>query len=114
VAPHFGLVQQISLMVMLMLTSKGVAAVPRASFIVLVGALTSFGLPQARRPRSFSASTPLLDMAPHLGERPRQLPRVRRGGPAGRAEFDDQKSRRLPRGQRPQGLTGLSTSPVGT
>ena len=42
---HFGLVQQLALMLMLMLTSKGVAAVPRASFIVLVGALAAFNLP---------------------------------------------------------------------
>jgi proton glutamate symport protein len=42
---HFGLGQQITMMLMLMLTSKGVAAVPRASFIVLVAALQSFNLP---------------------------------------------------------------------
>jgi proton glutamate symport protein len=32
-------------MLTLMLTSKGVAAVPRATFVVLSGTLTSFGLP---------------------------------------------------------------------
>jgi proton glutamate symport protein len=42
---HFGLGQQITMMLMLMLTSKGVAAVPRASFVVLVAALQSFKLP---------------------------------------------------------------------
>jgi proton glutamate symport protein len=42
---HFGLGQQIVMLLMLMLTSKGVAAVPRASFVVLVAALQSFGLP---------------------------------------------------------------------
>jgi proton glutamate symport protein len=42
---HFGLGQQITMMLMLMLTSKGVAAVPRASFVVLVAALQSFNLP---------------------------------------------------------------------
>lgn len=42
---HFGLGQQIMMMLMLMLTSKGVAAVPRASFVVLVAALQSFNLP---------------------------------------------------------------------
>ncbi|HWA29416.1 MAG TPA: cation:dicarboxylase symporter family transporter [Lacunisphaera sp.] len=46
-AAHFGIAQQVSLMLLLMLTSKGVAAVPRASFIVLVSAIDSFGLPQA-------------------------------------------------------------------
>ena len=44
---HFGLGQQITMMLMLMLTSKGVAAVPRASFVVLVAALESFKLPVA-------------------------------------------------------------------
>ena len=41
---HFGLGQQIMMMLMLILTSKGVAAVPRASFVVLVAALQSFNL----------------------------------------------------------------------
>jgi proton glutamate symport protein len=44
---HFGLGQQIIMMLTLMLTSKGVAAVPRASFVVLVAALESFKLPVA-------------------------------------------------------------------
>jgi len=42
---HFGLGQQLTLMLVLMLTSKGVAAVPRASIVVLTAALHSFGLP---------------------------------------------------------------------
>jgi proton glutamate symport protein len=42
---HFGLGQQLLMMLTLMLTSKGVAAVPRASFVVLVAALQSFKLP---------------------------------------------------------------------
>ena len=44
---HFGVGQQIVMMLTLMLTSKGVAAVPRASFVVLVAALQSFNLPVA-------------------------------------------------------------------
>ncbi|MBI5424540.1 MAG: cation:dicarboxylase symporter family transporter [Opitutae bacterium] len=44
---HFSIDQQITMMLMLMLTSKGVAAVPRASFVVLVAALESFKLPLA-------------------------------------------------------------------
>jgi proton glutamate symport protein len=44
---HFGVGQQIMMMLALMLTSKGVAAVPRASFVVLVAALESFKLPVA-------------------------------------------------------------------
>ena len=37
--------QQVVMMLTLMLTSKGVAAVPRSSLVVLSGALTQFGLP---------------------------------------------------------------------
>jgi proton glutamate symport protein len=44
---HFGITQQVTMMLILMLTSKGVAAVPRASFVVLVAALESFKLPVA-------------------------------------------------------------------
>ena len=39
--------QQILMMLTLMVTSKGVAAVPRASLVILSGALTQFGLPLA-------------------------------------------------------------------
>ena len=46
-AAHFGLGQQLSLMITLMVTSKGVAAVPRASLVVLLAALASHGLPVA-------------------------------------------------------------------
>ena len=42
---HFSIGQQITMMLMLMLTSKGVAAVPRASLVVLIAALQSFQLP---------------------------------------------------------------------
>ncbi len=44
---HFTIEQQITMMLVLMLTSKGVAAVPRASFVVLIAALESFKLPLA-------------------------------------------------------------------
>ena len=37
--------QQILMMLTLMLTSKGVAAVPRASLVILSGTLATFGLP---------------------------------------------------------------------
>ena len=37
--------QQVLMMLTLMVTSKGVAAVPRASLVILSGALTQFGLP---------------------------------------------------------------------
>jgi proton glutamate symport protein len=43
---HLPLGTQILMMLTLMLTSKGVAAVPRASLIILAGTLQSFNLPQ--------------------------------------------------------------------
>jgi proton glutamate symport protein len=42
---HFGIGQQIGMMLTLMLTSKGVAAVPRVSMVVLIATLESFKLP---------------------------------------------------------------------
>ncbi|HKB02079.1 MAG TPA: cation:dicarboxylase symporter family transporter [Gemmataceae bacterium] len=43
--PPMTLEQQLVMMVTLMITSKGVAAVPRASLVILAGTLASFGLP---------------------------------------------------------------------
>src|SRR6185503_10286149 len=37
--------QQITMMLTLMLTSKGIAGVPRASLVILAGTLASYGLP---------------------------------------------------------------------
>ena len=37
--------QQITMLLTLMLTSKGVAGVPRASLVILAGTLASYGLP---------------------------------------------------------------------
>ena len=42
---HFGIGDQITMMLTLMLTSKGVAAVPRVSMVVLIATLQSFKLP---------------------------------------------------------------------
>ena len=39
--------QQVTMMLTLMLTSKGVAAVPRASLVILAGTLSSYNLPLA-------------------------------------------------------------------
>jgi proton glutamate symport protein len=44
---HLSLGTQAAMMLTLMLTSKGVAAVPRASLVILSGTLTAFGLPLA-------------------------------------------------------------------
>ncbi len=42
---HFGFGQQLLLMLTLMVTSKGVAGVPRAALVILLAAVHSFGLP---------------------------------------------------------------------
>jgi proton glutamate symport protein len=42
---HLSLAQQLMIMLTLMLTSKGMAGIPRASQVVLAGTLTTFGLP---------------------------------------------------------------------
>ncbi len=42
---HMTIQQQIVMMLMLMVTSKGMAGVPRASLLVIAGALTSFNIP---------------------------------------------------------------------
>ena len=42
---NLSLQQEIVMMLMLMVTSKGMAVVPRASLLVIAGALTSFGIP---------------------------------------------------------------------
>lgn len=45
---HFGIEQQIGMMLALMITSKGVAAVPRASLVILLATLSSFLPPDLR------------------------------------------------------------------
>jgi proton glutamate symport protein len=42
---HLSVGQQITMLLTLMLTSKGVAGVPRASLVILSGTLASYGLP---------------------------------------------------------------------
>ncbi len=59
---HFGLGQQLTLMLILMVTSKGVAAVPRASLVVLIAALHQFNLPIEGAAVIFAVDE-LLDMA---------------------------------------------------
>lgn len=59
---HFGFGSQIAMMGTLILTSKGVAAVPRASLFVLIGALLSFGLPPAGAAMILGVDS-LMDMA---------------------------------------------------
>jgi proton glutamate symport protein len=42
---HLSAGQQVSMLLTLMLTSKGIAGVPRASLVILAGTLASYGLP---------------------------------------------------------------------
>ncbi|HEU4553181.1 MAG TPA: dicarboxylate/amino acid:cation symporter [Chitinophaga sp.] len=44
---HLGLEQQISMLLVLMITSKGIAGVPRASLVVIAGTLSMFHIPEA-------------------------------------------------------------------
>ena len=44
---HLGLAQQISMLLVLMITSKGIAGVPRASLVVIAGTLSMFHIPEA-------------------------------------------------------------------
>ncbi len=44
---HLDFPTQISMLLVLMLTSKGIAAVPRASLVVIAGALATFNIPEA-------------------------------------------------------------------
>jgi proton glutamate symport protein len=59
---HFGFGQQLLLMLTLMVTSKGIAAVPRASLVILLAALHSFGLPPEGVAVIFAVDE-LMDMA---------------------------------------------------
>jgi proton glutamate symport protein len=42
---HLSIGQQLVLLLTLMLTSKGVAGVPRGALVILMGTVSSFGLP---------------------------------------------------------------------
>jgi Na+/H+-dicarboxylate symporter len=44
---QLGLGQQITMLLLLMVTSKGMAGVPRASLVVIAATLVSFNLPEA-------------------------------------------------------------------
>ncbi|SHM97521.1 dicarboxylate/amino acid:cation symporter [Chitinophaga sp. CF418] len=44
---HLGFEQQISMLLVLMITSKGIAGVPRASLVVIAGTLSMFNIPEA-------------------------------------------------------------------
>ena len=44
---HLSLAEQITMMLTLMVTSKGIAGVPRASLIIIQGAMAQFHIPEA-------------------------------------------------------------------
>jgi proton glutamate symport protein len=58
---HMALSQQLLMMLTLMLTSKGVAGVPRAALVILAGTIHTFGLPSAGIAVLFGADA-LMDM----------------------------------------------------
>ncbi|MXV52417.1 cation:dicarboxylase symporter family transporter [Pedobacter sp. HMF7647] len=58
---HLSFEQQISMLLILMLTSKGIAGVPRASLVVIAGTIASFNIPEAGLALIIGID-PLLDM----------------------------------------------------
>ena len=56
-----GIGTQISMLLILMLTSKGIAGVPRASLVVIAGTLATFNIPEAGLALLLGID-PLLDM----------------------------------------------------
>ena len=58
---HLSFAQQLSMLLILMLTSKGVAGVPRASLVVIAGTLSMFNIPEAGLALLIGID-PLLDM----------------------------------------------------
>jgi Na+/H+-dicarboxylate symporter len=58
---HLSFVQQVTMLLTLMLTSKGIAGVPRASLVVIAGTIAMFGIPEAGLALLIGID-PLLDM----------------------------------------------------
>jgi Na+/H+-dicarboxylate symporter len=58
---HLSIGQQLTMLLVLMLTSKGVAGVPRAALVVLAGTLSMFNIPEAGLALLIGID-PLLDM----------------------------------------------------
>lgn len=58
---HLALEQQIAMLFILMLTSKGIAGVPRASLVVIAGTIANFNIPEAGLALLIGID-PLLDM----------------------------------------------------
>jgi Na+/H+-dicarboxylate symporter len=60
---HMSLGQQITMMLMFMLTSKGVAGVPRATLVIIAATCASFGLPGEAGVAMILAVDEIMDMA---------------------------------------------------
>jgi Na+/H+-dicarboxylate symporter len=58
---HLSFAQQLTMLLTLMLTSKGIAGVPRASLVVIAGTIAMFGIPEAGLALLIGID-PLLDM----------------------------------------------------
>jgi Na+/H+-dicarboxylate symporter len=58
---HLSLAQQVTMLLVLMLTSKGIAGVPRASLVVIAGTMAMFNIPEAGLGLIIGID-PLLDM----------------------------------------------------
>jgi len=58
---HLSTTQQITMLLILMLTSKGIAGVPRASLVVIAGTISAFNIPEAGLALLIGID-PLLDM----------------------------------------------------
>src|SRR5450432_1083460 len=58
---HMPIAHQVSMLLVLMLTSKGVAGVPRASLVVIAGTMAMFNIPEAGLALLIGID-PLLDM----------------------------------------------------
>lgn len=58
---HLDIATQVSMLLVLMLTSKGIAGVPRASLVVIAGTLSTFNIPEAGLALLLGID-PLLDM----------------------------------------------------
>ena len=80
---HMPLSQQLLMMLTLMLTSKGVAAVPRASLVILAGTVRDVRTAALRR-RAAAGRRRTDGHGAHVGERARQLHGHGGGGALGR------------------------------
>ena len=80
--------QQITMLLLLMLTSKGMAGVPRASLVVIAATLVTFNLPEAGLAADHR-HRPVPRYGPHRDQRDRQQPGDRGDRPLGGRDRGD-------------------------